>query len=427
MSALAVQAQYHARSGRPGSGEPSEHLRVLFIAPYLLSPIRVRPYQWLRGLARRGHCVLLLCPSGAADQHLLGELRGLCEDVVTLPVGRAEVLANCARGLLRGLPLQAAHSCSPALHALLRQILHERSFDVVHVEHLRAAELARSVGAARPGLPLVFDAVDSISLLFERALRRGPSAQTRLMALLDLARTRRYEALYRLRFSQVLVTSQEDHWALEVLRRQHQLPGTGALDVLPNGVDLDYFHPTEASRAPATLVFTGKMSYHANHAAALFLLREIMPLVWQERPDVCVQIVGADPAHSLRAFAGDPRVVVTGYVPDLRPYLTQATLAVSPLRYGVGIQNKVLEAMATATPVIAARQANRALAAQPGRDLLLAESAAEYASAISGLLSDPARRARLGRNGRRYVEQHHNWEQAVARLEQFYRRLSYVR
>jgi polysaccharide biosynthesis protein PslH len=401
-------------------------LRVLFVAPYVPGRLRARPYHWLRFIARRGHRITLLCPANAADAPVLDELRPLCAQLITLPQPRSAVLANCADGWLRGLPLQAAHSAGAALRALARHTLHQQ-FDIVHVEHLRAAELGRAILAACPHTPLVFDAVDSISLLFERALRHSPAAKARLLALLDLARTRRYEARYRQRFAQVLVTSPEDHWALEVLRHHERLPAVGALDVLPNGVDLDYFRPGLAPRAPATLIFSGKLSYHANHASALMLLRDIMPRIWAQRPATQLQLVGADPPADLRAYAADPRITVTGFVPDLRPYLAQATLAICPLAYGVGIQNKVLEAMATATPVVAVGQATRALAAEAGRDLLVADDAAAYARLVVALLDDPARRMQLGSNGRRYVEQFHDWDQAAARLEGYYRQVCAAR
>jgi glycosyltransferase involved in cell wall biosynthesis len=109
-------------------------------------------------------------------------------------------------------------------------------------------------------------------------------------------------------------------------------------------VDLEFFRPQVVPRDPATLIFTGKMSYHANLAAALDLIRDIMPRIWAHRPEVRVQIVGRNPPAWLRRAARDPRVEIVGTVPDLRPYLARATLAVCPLRYAVGIQNKVLEA-----------------------------------------------------------------------------------
>lgn len=396
-------------------------LRILFVAPYAPSPIRVRSFQFLRQLVARGHAVTLVCPtSGANDGQALDTLRRLCP-TVAVPHGRRAILEAYLRAVPGSLPLQAAHCLSPALVRAVREAMASDRFDIVHIEHLRGAEVARVAAAGLSGAPpLVLDAVDSISLLFERALRHNPAPGTRAMALLDLARTRRYEAAYGQTFAQVVITSPEDRWALETLRRQFKQPPGAPIRVVPNGVDCDYFQPPQTAREPATILFSGKMSYHANEAAALHLLREIMPLVWRQRPDARVIIAGANPGPRLRAWGRDSRVEITGYVPELRAYLQRATLAVAPLTYGVGIQNKVLEALACATPVVATRQATVALQARAGVELLAAGSVSAFTEAIVTLLEDANLRARLGQAGRAYIERHHTWNASAVMLELAY-------
>jgi glycosyltransferase involved in cell wall biosynthesis len=133
-----------------------------------------------------------------------------------------------------------------------------------------------------------------------------------------------------------------------------------------------------------------------------------MPLIWRERPNVRLWIVGKEPPAAVRDLARDERVTVTGYVSDLRPYLAQAMVALSPMAYGVGIQNKILEAMALATPVVTSASACGSLAAIPGTDLLTGQSARELAQAALQLLQDPARARQIGESGRRYIEMNHN-------------------
>jgi polysaccharide biosynthesis protein PslH len=397
-------------------------MRILMITPYPPSAIRVRPLHVLRGLVRRGHEVSLLCPvhnPGEAED--LEALRPFCADVTGVPTGRSAALRACLQALPSSLPLQAAYELSPQLVAAVRATIAAGGFDLVHIEHLRAAQV---VLAATEGLsevpPLIIDAVDCISLLFERALRGSPSLGSRVTALLDLARTRRYEAAYSDRFANVIVTSPEDAWAIQTLRTQFGLPAAPPPQVVANGVDTDYFAPCAAPREEATLVFSGKMSYHANHAAAMFLLSAIMPLVWRDRPEVRVIIAGANPGPAIRAYDANPQVEVTGYVPSLQPYLARATLAVAPIRYGVGIQNKVLEAMAAGLPVITSPQATRALSASPGRDLLVAEDAPGFAQQVLAALDSPQRCAALGARGRQYVLRNHSWESRIAALEESY-------
>jgi glycosyltransferase involved in cell wall biosynthesis len=145
-----------------------------------------------------------------------------------------------------------------------------------------------------------------------------------------------------------------------------------------------------------------------------------MPRVWAQRPDVRVVIAGSSPTKAVQALGANPCVEVTGYLPDLRPAIASATIAVCPLRYGVGIQNKILEAMAMATPTVAARQTARALQTDAGHEILLAEQPDEYADAILMLLRNPNQAARLGAAGRAYVERRHNWDHAAMQLTHLY-------
>jgi len=168
------------------------------------------------------------------------------------------------------------------------------------------------------------------------------------------------------------------------------------------------------------VTLTGKMSYHANITAALWLINEIMPRVWAQQPEVRVEIVGSAPGEAVRELAKryPERVTVTGYVSDVAAYLQRCTVAVAPIAYGVGIQNKVLEAMACGAPVVATPQAASALQTEAGRELLLAGDAEEFAAAVLRLLQDEPLREAMGQAGRRYVEQHHSWDAIAALYEQ---------
>jgi glycosyltransferase involved in cell wall biosynthesis len=191
--------------------------------------------------------------------------------------------------------------------------------------------------------------------------------------------------------------------------------------VLPNGVDLEYFAPANLKRQRFNLVFSGKMSYHANVATAVYLYQQIMPLIWQKRPEATLTIVGSNPPKAIQDMAADPRVEVTGYVDDIRPYIARAEVMISPMVYSVGIQNKVLEAMALGTPVVVASAAATALAMRPKHALLEAESPRDFADAALQIMADDELRSVLSQKGREYVEQQHNWRVITDRLVSIYR------
>jgi glycosyltransferase involved in cell wall biosynthesis len=234
------------------------------------------------------------------------------------------------------------------------------------------------------------------------------------MALIELRRTRAYEVRVLHRFDRVAVTSPVDARALQALASGSDVA------VVPNGVDTDRFRPVPGPREPTTLVFWGKMSYHANVTAVLHFVHEIFPRVRALRGDVRLRIVGSDPPRAVRALARDPAVSVTGYVEDLPVAVGQATIAICPVTVKVGIQNKVLEALALGLPVVATPAGVEGLAVRPGRDLVVADQPAKFADEVCRLLADAALRERLGQSGRDFVTDHHQWATAAEQVEALY-------
>jgi sugar transferase (PEP-CTERM/EpsH1 system associated) len=386
-------------------------MKLLFVAPYLPSAIRVRPYHFLRELSRRHEVSLLAVGSLESDAAALAELRTLCRTVEIVPLVWPAAVASMVTAAARGDPLQSVVCQSPRLRKQLQQLMSVEQFELVHIEHLRAAQLHASVAC---GVPVVYDSVDSISRLLERTLQSSHSLRQRLIAAIELGRTRAYERHLMSAFDAVVITSNED---AGVLRR---LAPTASITTIPNGVDLDQFHPYEAPPEPATLVFSGKMSYHANASAVLHFVHHILPIVRASRPDVRLRIIGSNPPVAIERLARDPAVTVTGYVPDMRAALKGATVAICPVTVKVGIQNKILEAMALGIPVVTTRLGAEGIVTVAGRDLLVAEDSSSFAGLIVQLLGDPARRASIAAAGRCYVETHHRWDQAVSRLEEVY-------
>jgi glycosyltransferase involved in cell wall biosynthesis len=261
--------------------------------------------------------------------------------------------------------------------------------------------------------------VDCISHLFQQAASQGRSFFGKFVTRFELLRTRRAEAELVCRFDHVLVTSSVDRDALLELATNGKQPSP--ISVLPNGVDLDYFHPNcDVQRDAATVVFSGKMSYHANVAMVKYLVAEIMPHVWRALPETHLFIVGKEPPSDIRNLGKDPRITVTGTVGDIRPFLWRATVSIVPLLYGAGIQNKILEAMATATPVVTTSRALPALQVQPGRDLWVADDASGFAEGITRLIENRDLSRAIGDSGLAHVRQNHDWRYLACQLTDIY-------
>jgi glycosyltransferase involved in cell wall biosynthesis len=399
-------------------------MRILFIVPYIPNQIRLRSYNEIRYLAERGHEVTVLTlTTGETEANDAAKLAELCHRVVALELPKWRSYWNCLLALPSRQPLQAAYCWQPALAREMEQLLSggEKAapFDVIHVEHLRGARYALHLKKLQTGIPIVWDSVDCISFLFAQAATQSKSRFGRFISRLDLARTRHFEGSLVSQFDHVLVTSPVDREALIALRPSDA--PSPPISVLPIGVDLETFKPDPSlKRDLATIVVSGKMSYHANVTMVLHLAEAIMPLVWANRPDTRLLIVGKDPTPAVQKLATHPNVVVTGTVSAVAPYLQQATVSVAPVPYSAGIQSKVLEAMACAAPVVASPQAVKALTAVPDQDFLSADDPATFAHQILSLLNDPGYQRAIGENGFNFVKTHYHWRQIAANLEKIY-------
>jgi sugar transferase (PEP-CTERM/EpsH1 system associated) len=384
-------------------------MRILFVTPHVPSPLRVRPRQFLRHLAARGHEVTLVVLSRPAERReALDEMRQWCRDVTVVPVSWVGAARSCLLSLPGSQPLNVAFFASAGARRALA-CLGSRTYDVAHLEHLRTARYAPLLN----GVPRLYDAVDCMTLLWSRALHAG-RLRGRVLAAWELWKTRRYEGRALGWMDGAVVTSEVDAAALRDMAPQ--VP----VRAVSNGVDTDYFRPGPDLSDGRTLVFLGNMRYHANVASVLHFVREVMPLVWQRYQRCRLVIVGADPPSEVQRLDRDARVNVTGYVKDVRHHLARATVAASPVLYGAGIQNKVLECMAAGLPVVASPQACSGLEAQPGEHLLCAADPPEWADAVCELLDHSDLRRRLGAAGRVYVQRRHSWEESVSRLEEAY-------
>ncbi|MGG7605439.1 TIGR03087 family PEP-CTERM/XrtA system glycosyltransferase [Massilia sp. BKSP1R2A-1] len=184
-----------------------------------------------------------------------------------------------------------------------------------------------------------------------------------------------------------------------------------------NGVDTDYFSPDAAGATPfkegeRAIVFTGAMDYWPNVDAVQWFAADVMPLLRARLPDLTFYIVGARPSPAVLELGKQANIVVTGTVPDVRPYIAHARAAVAPLRIARGIQNKVLEAMAMATPVVVSPQALEGIEAEPGRELVLANDATGFADAVANLLA--CQDNTMGLAARARVERKYSWPSNLA-------------
>lgn len=343
-------------------------------------------------------------PVGESDH---AHMRELCESVTVVPLPRKQVLLNLAAGLPRRVPLQVSYFRSGEFRRTLDSLLTNGAFDVVHATLIRILPYVWHT----QDTPVAVDLIDSLTLNLQdrRSKVRWP---LRLGYEMEYARVKSYEREVVRHFPGLVVSSPADR----------QVLGSDKVAVIPNGVDLDRFpYYSQEGRDPATVIFTGNMGYHPNEEAVLWFASEVWPLVRATRADARFQVVGINPGEKVRALDGKDGIEVAGMVPDVATYLGKATISVAPMNTGSGIQNKVLEAMSTGTPVVATSTANRGVGGEPGRDLLVADAPAELAGAVLRLLEDAQLREQLGNVGRGFVQRQFRWEGHAEELVRVYR------
>lgn len=395
-------------------------MRIAYIIPYVPNLIRVRSYNLLVQLSELGVDVTLFTIStNKRDGIDALTLKPKVTDVFVRSQSLWRSLINCIIALPSKTPLQSVFSWNPHLQTDFANQHRQKKFDLVHVEHLRGSAYGKIIKSKFPALPVIWDSVDCISHLFTQTSKQSRSISGKLISALELRRTQKAEGELASLFDHVLITSQADKDAL--LRQVPSDKVKAPVSILPNGVDLEYFRRnTNQSRDEETITFSGKMSYHANISMVDYLVRDIMPKVWIKRPTVKLIIVGKDPPQKIRKLSQNPLIDVTGTVDDIRPYLWKATMAVVPLVYGAGIQNKILEAMAGETPVVATSTALASLRARYGVDVLTADTANDFSTAILQLLENRTLQQVVGSAGYKYVKNYHDWKKVGLEMLSIY-------
>jgi sugar transferase (PEP-CTERM/EpsH1 system associated) len=401
--------------------------RILFLTPQLPYPPQqgtaIRNYNLIAQVAQRHEVHLLSFVDPSHPTTDLGPLREWCASVRSIPAPLRSTLQRLRTVATSRLPDIAHRLSSTAFRQALGATLQGIPMDVLQVEGLEMAPHGLW-SQTLPGAPrLVFDAHNAEFLLQQRIFQADVCQPPRwlgaLYSLIQWQRLRRYEALVCRRAERVIACSPADADALARL-----VPGLHAA-VVPNGVDPQSYRAggvTPASLGKQALVFTGKMDFRPNVDAILWFCAQVLPRIRQTAPQAHLYVVGKNPHPRLACLATQPGVTLTGYVEDVRPYIAAAEVYVVPLLTGGGTRLKVLEAMAMGKALVSTTLGCEGIPAVSGRDLVVADSAADLATQVLALLGNAARREQLGRAARAFVEQHFDWQTVTAPLEEVYER-----
>lgn len=387
------------RAARPRAG-----LRILYLCHRLPYPPdkgeKIRAYHQIRALSERHKVSLLSLADGPLPD--LAPLAAMCERVEVFPVNRSASYVRAALGALRPRPFSLSFFDSKELADRVRELARREHFDVTVVYCSAMAPYAELA----PGVPAVLDMVDVDSAKWAQYARFAPLPLRPVYAL-EARRLRRYEASLASRFQRVMLATGN-----ETRLYKANAPTARAATVL-NGVDVDFFQPFDLPKAAhPMLVFTGQMDYFANVDGVVHFARHVFPRLRARYPELELLVVGRSPVAAVRDLGELPGVQVTGAVGDVRPFLARAWVFVAPLRIAQGVQNKVLEAIASNVPVVCSERVLAGLADggfRSGRDVLAAASDEGMERAIAALIDDEGERGRLAEAARQRLLATYRW------------------
>jgi polysaccharide biosynthesis protein PslH len=358
---------------------------------------RIRCYHILDYLSQN-HEVILVYPVFDSQHFPCQEhLHRRCKSVFPIKYHSVVSRLSCLLALFSTYSLSVAFYYSRAL----KNLIHTLSSDVVIVDCSTMAPYALNMSCPKI---LDFVDVDSQKWRYCASMARFPRS---LIYRTEAKRLSRYEKFLSQHYDYCLVTS---HFEKSLLN------GISHVAVLPNGVDQKYFS-TENIPTGNSLIFTGVMNYFPNSDAVMHFHQRIFPLIKRNVPSAQFIIAGMHPTPQIRRLA-DAHTTVTGFVPDIRDYLSKAAVCVVPLRIAMGVQNKLLEAMAMGVPVVATSAANRGINATPGQEILLADDPERFAAATTKLLNDRSLRETIAKNAKQFIDRNFRWEKNLQKLDE---------
>lgn len=385
-------------------------MRLMVIAPRFPYPLdkgdRLTVFNLLKHFAQRHRVALVSFVEPGQNLDDRRHFEGWVDAIYTVPLSRPWAYWRCLRGALSRRPLQTCYYLAPKMAALVSRALDEFQPDLLYAHTIRMGEFP----LAHQARPSVLAMQISMTLNYGRLARFTRQPLARLLYGFEYRKVRAYEPWIAGQYDRCLMISPADVQAV----------GGGLDNVLisPHGVDFEYFAPgAERAPEPGRIVFTGNMGYAANVDAICYFASRILPLIRAQRPDVRLSVVGTDPAPAVRRLARDPAIEVTGRVPDLRLWLDRAEVAIDPLRIGAGLQNKILEGMAMALPMVITSIANEGIGARANEHVLVADDPGAFAEAVVGLLQDRDRAQTLGREARRFIVENWSWQKHFDELE----------
>ena len=386
----------------------SEVMKIFVLLPRIPYPLekgdKLRAFNQIKQLAKHNEIVLCALNDNPKvnEQDAFRALQPYCQSISFIRITKPQILLGLVRAFFKGLPMQCGYFYNRKAAKKIDTLIAKHKPDMLFGQLLRVAKYIR-----HKDLPKALDYQDIFSYGMKRRADIA-SFVTRPIYNMEYHRLARYEAAIFEDFDVKTIISEPDRALFPHERRDEIL-------IIPNGVDHDYFKPQEQEKK-YDLVFTGNMSYAPNVNAVEYLANEILPIVWKSRPETTLYIAGATPDPKVKKAASD-KIIVSGWIDDIRDAYAQSRVFIAPMRIGTGLQNKLLEAMSMRLPAITSPLANASLGAKANEEILVGCNADEMAQHIITLLTDKDKAEHIAQAGFDFTNRVYDWGKATAILE----------
>ncbi|MBT5402231.1 MAG: glycosyltransferase [Crocinitomicaceae bacterium] len=363
---------------------------------------KLRAYYQLKQLSRDFEIKVVALDDSNSSERDQEKLRNEF-DIQFVKLSKTVIYLKMFRALFSDKPFQVHYFFQRSANLKVKEIVSEFKPDHIYCQLIRTAEYVKNIHS----IPKTMDYMDAFSKGMDRRISQNRGIKKFLIKA-EASRLLKYENLIFDYFENKTIISSQDQSLI-----YH--PERNSIKVVPNGVDFDFFNPDQSPNQTFDLVFTGNMSYPPNVDGALFLVNEIMPIVWKKMPKAKVLIAGAKPTTAITSLKCS-NVVVSGWVDDIRESYSSSSVFIAPMRIGTGLQNKLLEAMSMGVPCITTAFANNALKAVNGESILIGNSKEFLAELVINLLNDSVLRKNLSIAGRAFIEANYSWRTSTALL-----------
>ncbi|MDY6289193.1 MAG: glycosyltransferase [Bacteroidales bacterium] len=385
-------------------------MKILVVLPRFPYPLekgdKLRAYYQIKELSKHNEVYLFCVTHTKVLPEHIEQLKPFCRGIKVVHSPRLVNYKNVVRNYINTKSLQIGYWDSLKARRNYKKFERQVMPDVIYSQMVRTMPLV-----SRSVVPKVMDFQDALSMNTERRMDTAHGLWRYILHFeFKMLRSTEYNA-FKI-FDGLTIISENDSEAIPHRKN-------GDIHIIPNGVDFDYFKPMEHEKK-YDIVFCGNMRYEPNVHASNYLVKRVMPLVWEEFPKATLLLAGAYPKHKVSQLAND-RVTVTGFVDDIRECYASARIFAAPMQTGSGLQNKLLEAMAMGLPCVTTSIANDSLQATLDTEILVGDTAQEFATHIINLLRNDEQRNELAANGTVFVHKNYSWETAGEKLEEVLR------